>query len=614
MLDVRAAKSKVKPARRPSPVPVGRNAGTLGGMRRLARSAMPALRWLWTDDSGGRLLACLTTLLALLALGAGVLAWRAGEAVQLAEAADSASSRAPVARDRQELERLAEQLAERVERRVTTLGRALITLNHAEREVSRGGASFDLAEALLRYERLLRTARSKLERGEAPVAAVVDAMEQHGIAAYNSVNSRISDGLLLGAANCEGTSHLVVSLLVDLGYERDTFLRRFTNHVAPEFWQRGRAHHFGLTGHCGGRGVRVKPHELLMRFRAGAAPGGMGAFHYPETGDSCLDPGTLFDASAPLDKTDRVPHFWRQALTRPRGCAFPRMEWQVPRDQVLAVGTRVTRAERLSVSREALSTQSDHIACVERLLAQGLTEPDERLPFLGAAVGHYERGALLYAAAGQVRLVKELERRTALVRREAIGLIEKHITGARDRAIIDRLGTREVWPLIYLGEIGTELLFELSERRSQPRALAALLYHPPSRARAIALAGQLEPGERLELIDLLDFGNPWFIEDLTRIPGAHELVELERFAKHLERAWQSCELSRLRALVVREGAGLRWSAALHTAMVLRLATQSVADRCLETKLPADLRRFIREVDKAQAERVQRELDLIAMLK
>src|SRR5690606_14284378 len=126
-------------------------------------------------------------------------------------------------------------------------------------------------------------------------------------------------------------------------------------------------------------------------------------------------------------------------------------------DQVLAVGVNIARAERLVVTPEVLGAQSDHIACVERLLQQGLQDPDERLPFLGAAVGHYERGALLYAAAGQVRLVKELEQRSAAVRREAHRLIEVHIAGA-DSDVVERIGTREVWPLIYLGEAGTELL------------------------------------------------------------------------------------------------------------------------------------------------------------
>jgi len=580
-------------------------------MRWLARSAMPALRWLWVDDSGVRFAACLSSLVVVLVVGTAAVSWEAGGTV--VRAAEASSAPTESFRTGRDLEILAERLAERVERGVSTLGGALIALSHAERQTYQGGASFDLSEALMRYEQLLRTARSKLSRGQTPVVAIVDTLEQHGMTVYNSANNRISDGLLFGAANCEGTSHLVVSLLVDLGYEAHTSLRRFTNHLAPELWQRGRAHHFGLTSRCSGQGARVAPRELLTRFRAAAVPGAMGAFRYPDTGDSCDDPGTLFDASAPLSKTDKAPGFWRRATARPKGCAFPRMEWQAPTDQVLAVGVNVTRAERLVVTPEVLGAQSDHIACVERLLQQGLQDPDERLPFLGAAVGHYERGALLYAAAGQVRLVKELEQRSAAVRREAHRLTEVHIAGA-DRDVVERLGTREVWPLIYLGEAGTELLFELSEQRDLPRAVAALLYHGASRERAVALANRLSPGGRLELLAALDWSNPWFIEDLLRTPGAHELIELERLSQHLEAAWQSCALSQLRSLVALEGGKLRWPAALQTAVVLRLATRKVADHCLDTQLPADLRRFIRDVDQVMAERVERELDLIAMLR
>ncbi|MBN2191429.1 MAG: hypothetical protein JW751_01325 [Polyangiaceae bacterium] len=564
----------------------------------------------WTDDGRRRLALCLV--LAALPLLVGVLTIDPERRVPRT-ALTRRGARDQGSAPRLDMTGLARRLRAEIGRGTLGLGEALLQLHHAERRAWEPDATLDLPLALARYRGMLRFARGRLAAGEDVVTAVVNAFVVGRVTAYSTTNARIGDALLLGAANCEGVSHLVVSVLYDLGFEEQTTLLVYDNHLVPEIVVGSRARHFGLRARCHGTGARLEPLTLLDRFRAPSEPGRAGHFAYPETTDACEDPRRVYAAGVPLSKTEAPPPHGRPAMTRPRGCAFPLLAWLAPHDLVGLVDERQgLRVEQMSVTPEGLDAQSDNIACIERLLAQGLRAPDERLPFLGAALGHYERGALLYAAAGQLGLVRELEARSDRVRAEAQELL-RIARGPTGNDLREGLAKRDAWPLIFLGEPGRELLFTLVSDGGQASAVAALLLYQKSRERAVPLAAGLDVSEQLEVLDLLELDNPWLMEDLGAA-GAMGLLALDRLTNVLERRWRGCDLALLVNLVAEETRAAKLPEKVETPVILELAARRVAGDCLESRLSAEVLAFIRGRAATREPRWQRDLALIEALR
>lgn len=566
------------------------------------------------DDTSARFHALLGGLF--LVLLSALSTWRAIDASVTNPRSSVPRPSAPLMRpDPSRLEALATRLGRRVNSGKLRLGHALLELNHAEQEQVDEQRAFDLADALTRYDKVLERARElAYDQRLGAVVGVVRALEENGFGAYNRVNARISDGLMQGAANCEGTTHLVVSLLTDLGLGDRVFIRVFANHVSPELVDGARSRHFGLTNGCPRPGLRVPPVELLGLYRVGR-PDALGHFEYPASGTACADPGLLFDPEPPIVVHDESGRLWRKTARSPKGCAYPRPEMVRGSDQYeVRADSGSVLVERVVPSKERLAEYSRNIACTETLLETKLERDEDRLPFLGAAAGLYEQAAVLYAAAGLHSVVGELLRRQRRVVAEAEAILGGvDFESASGERLLRELSLRDSWPLKFLGDAGRDVLLRMTRQFDASYVLSVLVRDGATRDEALEIVRARPAAEQLEILGALDLENPWFFQEFSESPRARRLLDAHTALLSLAAHWKSCALNELITLTRAEALRARLAPNWVAPIVIRLGTHAVASRCPARGLADELLKFADSRAPTLAPHLRNELRLIRMM-
>lgn len=396
-----------------------------------------------------------------------------------------------------------------------TLGEALVRLgwlDHAEEGLAASPPltpePAERERALAAYHAMLVDVRGATARGEPLARAIVDAVARDGRAGrYKRMYPRLADALANGGGNCVALSTLAASLAHDAGRADVAAFRVYANHVAPDV----AGFHFGMAKRCRGAGVKVASKDLLGAYALARFTGDHEPFSLPKTGDTCDDPGDVFGelqlvsvdpppamnapgvmlarggdpsgggAGAPAVTTPSSP---REAECR-RRTVLEEYEDDVEvfgSDGRTLGGVGVPRAATLDLEGHATSA-----ACFDRRAeAMGAESEAEALVLaLGDAAMAAEEAARVFAAAGELDVAREYERRLAAHRARAAGPLERVITRLGDPAADVGATLAGAGRLVALGEGGRTVMLLASERHRGFWELANLMTRPSSQLGAI---------------------------------------------------------------------------------------------------------------------------------
>lgn len=440
-------------------------------------------------------------------------------------------------RERAALLRTAE--ADVAARRVT-LGETLIALgwlDHLEESSARDVAEpAERAFALSTYRALLAAVRSGLARGAPIERAIVDAIAEDGHAGrYKRMYPRLADALVHGGGNCVALSTLATTLAYDAGHGDDASMRVYDNHVAPDV----RGFHFGMVKRCHGPGVKVAAKELLAAYATARATSDREPFAFPHADDACDDPGDVFgdlqlvgDDPPAMDASLRSP---ASATASPAPSPSPwspsspatpdcrrRTVLEEYEDDVELLGADGRTLGGVAVPRAAsldLAGHATSAACFDRrvLALPDATDPDALVLALGDAAMAAEEAARVFAAAGELDVAREYERRLAAHRARAEAPLERVIARLADREANVGETLAGAGRLVALGEGGRTAMLLASERHRGFWELANLMTRPSSQVGAVKRWSEKPIDVRLDVVDALPCASDTFLAQLDGI-------------------------------------------------------------------------------------------------
>jgi hypothetical protein len=457
---------------------------------------------------------------------------------------DAEARRADARRERAALLRTAE--ADLAAGRVT-LGETLIALGWIDGiEESTTGSPpdpADRARALATYRVLFARVRDGLARGESIEGAIVDAVAEDGHAGrYKRMYPRLSDALAHGGGNCVALSTLATALAYDAGHRENAALRVYANHVAPEVG----TFHFGMVKRCHGPGVKLAARDLIGAYAKARATSDHEPFAFPHAEDACDDPGEVFGdlqlvaddppasspaaaAPSPSPSSSGAPSGAPSGSAGPsaRVAATPpecrrRTVLEEYEDDVEAIGADGRTLGGVAVPRAAsldLAGHATSAACLDaRADALSATSDPETLVLaLGDAAMAAEEAARVFAAAGELDVAREYERRLAAHRARAAVPLER---------VIARLGDPEAnvaetlagaGRLVALGEGGRTAMLLASERHRGFWELANLMTRPSSQLGAVKRWSEKPIDVRLDVVDALPCASETFLAQLDAV-------------------------------------------------------------------------------------------------
>jgi hypothetical protein len=345
-----------------------------------------------------------------------------------------------------------------------TLGETLVRLGWLERveeaapDDDAAGGSAEIAErerALATYRVMLAEVRAAVARGEAVHDAIVAAIARDGHAGrYKRMYPRLADALANGGGNCVALSTLAVSLAHDAGSGARASMRVYANHVAPDVG----GFRFGMAKRCHGPGVELAAKDLRFAYATARATGDREPFAFPQADDVCDDPGDVFGDlqlvavdPPPMERSGTAAARVLRAATPSSSAATattapaPVREADCRRRTVLEEyeedveafgadgrslgGVGVPRAASLDLAGHATSA-----ACFDRRAASlpEATDAEALVLALGDAAMAAEEAARVFAAAGEVDVAREYERRLAAHRARAAAPLESVIAKLSD--------------------------------------------------------------------------------------------------------------------------------------------------------------------------------------
>lgn len=348
--------------------------------------------------------------------------------------------------------------------------------------------------------------------------------------------------------SCEPVSHLLAATLFDLGHGERTRLRFYGGSAGAKH----------LTVILSGTGEKKAPQELDLLSGQGPEPGGASfpadelveawarnhglaprtarlaasadtfvpngvpdtrtlTAGYPENGDKFGGPLPLYAdrAVSPVSPPGSPP---RTVFDAPP-CPFhvhvawldpPRAEAQAREHTSVVLHRQPSKAE--------LERVATNIYAVESRKKSDLAS---RLMDQACLAAMHDNAATLFSLAGQPRVAERAASEAAAARQlgaqalsewDALSVSEKGALAKR----LDEQSLGRTWTLLFL-QGGERVVLPLAEKESssfvRTAALMALLVHPATRSRALALANQLPLSEQIdvmhELMHTHDHQRPW---------------------------------------------------------------------------------------------------------
>jgi hypothetical protein len=429
-----------------------------------------------------------------------------------------------------------------------TLGETLVRLGWLDRveeaegdEASREELD-ERARALTTYRTMLAEVRAGVARGEAVHDAIVAAIARDGRAGrYKRMYPRLVDALAHGGGNCVALSTLAVSLAHDAGYGPRASMRVYANHVAPDVG----GFRFGMAKRCHGPGAELAAKDLLGAYATARATGEREPFAFPQAEDACDDPGDVFGelqlvAVDPPPMEPSSPRMLRaatpsssvaiaEASAREADCRR-RTVLEEYEEDVEAFGADGHSLGGVGVPRAAsldLAGHATSAACLDRRAA-GLpdaTSAETLVLALGDAAMAAEDAARVFAAAGELDVAREYERRLAAHRARAAAPLERVIARLGDPNAEVGETLAGAGRLVSLGEGGRTAMLLASERHRGFWELANLMTRPSSQLGAIKRWSDKPIDVRLDVIDALPCASPGFVAQLETydLPAARSL-------------------------------------------------------------------------------------------
>ncbi|MBS2019269.1 MAG: hypothetical protein JST00_40775 [Deltaproteobacteria bacterium] len=487
--------------------------------------------------SGGRRVAGFGIVAALvhgLALAAVPAATPADAAAKEARARDEV--RADARRERSAILRGAEA---EIAAGKTTLGETILRLGHVDRVEESGErtlAAHDRERALLLYREMLGEVRAEVARGEPIADAVLHATAKEGRAArYKRMYPRLVDALANGGGNCVALSSLAALLAHDAGFGGEAGFRVYANHVAPEVG----GFHFGMVKSCHGEGVRVATKDLLFAYAQARATNDTEPFAFPRASDACDDPGDVFGALQ-LVASDPPAMPARAAGAAPARPAPAADDADCKRRTVLEEydedvellgengrtmgGVGVPRLATLDLPGHAKSA-----ACFDRRVAAASeADPEAFVLVLADAALAAEDAARVFAAASELDVAREYERRLSAYRAKAAAPLERVIArlSSDDPSVGEAAIVMNAGRLVALGEGGRTAMMLASEHHRGFWEIANLMTRPSSQVGAIKRWGEKPPDVQRDVVAALPCASETFRAQLrsVQLPEASAIL------------------------------------------------------------------------------------------
>jgi len=413
-----------------------------------------------------------------------------------------------------------------------------------------GGAVVEAAEresALATYRLMLGEVRGAVARGLAVHEAIVAAIAKDGRAGrYKRMYPRLVDALANGGGNCVALSTLAVSLAHDAGFGARASMRVYANHVAPDV----RGFRFGMAKRCHGPGAELAAKDLIVAYATARATGDREPFAFPRADDACDDPGDVFGElqlvgvdPPPMERSASDAARVLRAAT-PSSSSSSAADSPAPReaecrrrtvleeyeDDVEAFdadgrslgGVGVPRAASLDPPGHATSA-----ACFDRRAAAlpASTDVETLVLALGDAAMAAEGAARVFAAAGEIDVAREYERRLSAHRARAAAPLERVIARLGDPNADVGETLAGAGRLVSLGEGGRTAMLLASERHRGFWELANLMTRPSSQLGAIKRWADKPIDVRLDVIEALPCASQSFVAQLeiVDLPAARAL-------------------------------------------------------------------------------------------
>jgi len=151
------------------------------------------------------------------------------------------------------------------------------------------GKPFDLKEAREKYLAYLDKLKKELIHGKKVYDAVPDVLKDLD---YYNASKRMVDILFEGTGRCETLSLLVSSLVYDSGRKNDARIRKYSDHLAPIFSQRGKEYDLSAGAFSYRKGVLFRADRIIEMYPL------EGGFIYPHTNDKFKGIVPLFAKNA----------------------------------------------------------------------------------------------------------------------------------------------------------------------------------------------------------------------------------------------------------------------------------------------------------------------------
>jgi hypothetical protein len=388
------------------------------------------------------------------------------------------------------------------------------------------------ANAREAYRALVEEARRRLPAAHPEIPrALVGLLRERELDAYKAVYHDLGSALLHRGGDCRARTELLVALLYDLGYQRETGARAFSNHVAPYFHDGKREHRFGLVANCTGLGARVGPLALLED-------------ELPQAQDRCREERPLLGAGFRDD--DPEPAWSGDEPPPDDACPLAEWPWREPGEEVFwqPDGHAWMPVQRLDSTKVELLNHAAGMECHARRLAALKVRgkgTDRVLAAFGQAVGYGEETALEFAASGELDAARAAEEDTRGWYRQAEVLLEHwNGSGIPLRA--------ELSSLIHLGPRGQAVLFAIMPRHIcwvGSDLLAILVREPATRDRALGLYLSRSLPQQIEVADRMYWTDEAFQRAVERHPAGRRALMLRALVGTARSRWHTCSFDDL---------------------------------------------------------------------
>jgi hypothetical protein len=260
----------------------------------------------------------------------------------------------------------------------------------------------------------------------------------------------------------------------------------------------------------------------------------------------------------------------------------------------------------LQPTTESLMDYSAGLVCHRRLLRQlrqRRAGSRTLLPALAKAIGYRREAALVFAAAGDLKVTRVLEARQSESLAEAQRLrASNRWDGVRVR--------HEFWSFVYLGAPAQQLLLELAAQDTSwfsSNAIAVLIREPASRREALELLRSRVLPQQCEIADRMHWTDAGLLSNLRRHQAGERALRLRATLRAVRDAWRTCQLEDLVQTAQREVQRSHLPPAYSPALVAFIAENPVVHlhdhRCdqsgfgrarasWEAKQPAEIRDWL----------------------